>query len=82
MLLFTGHDGLVPESLEPKCLMGPPITALSYDTPAVDVTLDVIRLFLINISILFHNISPINDKTFADVIRFQSYNVIVLKLYK
>lgn len=32
LLLFTGHDGSVPEPTEPKRLMGPPITVLSYDT--------------------------------------------------
>lgn len=58
----------MPESLEPKCLMGPPITAFSYDTPAVDVELDAIRLVRKKIS--FHNISHINDNTFAEVIHF------------
>lgn len=32
LLLFTGHDGSVPAPPQLKCLMGPPITLLSYDT--------------------------------------------------
>lgn len=44
LLLFTGHDGSVPAvSLEAKCLMGPPIPALSYDTPVVDVHLYLVH---------------------------------------